>query len=138
MTQPTDTSATAGTEITAEFEVTGWDQSVYDEPAGGPALARATVRKTFRGALEGTSVAELLTAGGPDGRGYVASERFTGTIDGRHGTVVFQHSGLDDGDRPRTFGHVVPGSGTDELAGLAGEITYAHDDSGARVTLVLH
>ena len=54
------------------------------------------------------SVAELLTAGGPDGRGYVASERFTGTIDGRHGTVVFQHSGLDDGDRPRTFGRARP------------------------------
>jgi hypothetical protein len=135
MTQPT--AAVPGTEITAEFEVTGWDQSVYDEPAEGPALARATVRKTFHGDMDGVSVAELLTAGNADGRGYVASERFTGTITGRRGTVVYQHGGLDDGHAPAAFGHLVPGSGTGELVGLAGEITFAHDESGARVTLVL-
>jgi len=123
--------------ITAEFEVTGWDQSPYDEPTDAPPLGRATVHKTFRGALEGTSVAELLTAGGDGGRGYVASERFTGTIEGRKGSVVFQHGGLDDGAAPFTYGHVVPGTGTGELVGLTGEITYAHDESGARVTLVL-
>lgn len=125
------------TTIRAEFEVTGWDQSLYDEPEEGPALGRVTVRKTFRGALEGTSVAELLTAGNDNGRGYVASERFTGTIDGRPGSLVFLHGGLDDGTSPFTFGHILPGSGTGELTGLAGEITYVHDDSGARVTLVL-
>src|SRR5262245_58341951 len=114
--------------ITGELEVTGWDQSTYDEPAEGSALGRATVRKTFRGAVEGTSVAELLTAGDERGRGYVASERFTGTIDGRKGTVVVQHGGLDDGRTPFTYGHIVPGSGTGELAGLAGEVTYAHDE----------
>ncbi|GAA2588270.1 DUF3224 domain-containing protein [Dactylosporangium fulvum] len=137
MTQPTTAASVTGTEITAEFEVTGWDQSVYDEPGEGPAMARATVRKTFRGGIEGVSVAELLTAGDADGRGYVASERFTGTINGRRGTVVYQHGGLDDGRAPYTFGHIVPGSGTAELVGLAGEITFAHDESGARVTLVL-
>jgi Protein of unknown function (DUF3224) len=124
-------------EITAEFEVTGWDQTTYDEPADGPPLARATVRKTFRGALDGTSVAEVLLTGGADGRGYVASERFTGSIDGRRGTVVLQHGGLDDGGTPRTFGSVVPGTGTGELAGLTGSVTYVHDATGARITLVV-
>lgn len=124
--------------ITAEFEVTGWDQSLYDEPQDGPPLGRATVGKTFRGTVEGTSVAELLIAGNDNGRGYVASERFVGTIEGRKGSVVFLHGGLDDGASPFTFGHIVPGSGTDELTGLAGELTYVHDESGARVTLVLH
>ena len=125
--------------ITAEFEVTGWEPGEGPETQveEGPALGRVTVRKTFRGALEGTSVAELLTAGGDQGRGYVASELFTGTIEGRKGSVVFQHGGLDDGVAPFTYGHIVPGTATGELAGLAGEITYAHDESGARVTLVL-
>jgi hypothetical protein len=123
--------------ITGEFEVTGWDQSLYDEPMDGPAMGRVTVRKTFRGAVDGTSVAELLTAGNDNGRGYVASERFTGTVEGRKGTVVFLHGGLDDGASPFTFGHILPGSGTDELTGLAGEVTYVHDESGAQVTLVL-
>lgn len=138
MTQQTAAATSVtGTEITAEFEVTGWDQSVYDEPGEGPAMARATVRKTFRGDMDGVSVAELLMAGDADGRGYVASERFTGTINGRRGTVVYQHGGLDDGHAPYAFGHIVPGSGTAELVGLVGEITFAHDESGARVKLVL-
>lgn len=127
----------AGTAIVAEFEVTGWDQTPYDEDSGGASLARATVRKTFHGALEGTSVAELLMAGGEGGRGYVASERFIGTIDGRRGSVVFQHGGIDDGASPFTFGRIVPGTGTEGLAGLIGEITYRHDEAGATVSLLL-
>jgi hypothetical protein len=123
--------------VRAEFEITGWDESVYDEPAEGPKLTRATVRKTFHGRMAGTSVAEVLTSQGPGGNGYLASERFTGTIDGRHGTVVLQHGGVDGGGSTHTFGHIVAGSGTGELTGLAGDVTYAHDESGARVTLTL-
>ncbi|WP_144127763.1 DUF3224 domain-containing protein [Catellatospora sichuanensis] len=138
MTDPNSSAPTAARTLIAEFEVTGWDPSVYDEPGDGPALARVTVRKNFRGVVDGASVAEVLTAAGPDGRGYVASERFSGTIEGRAGTVVFQHWGLDDGAAAHTFGHIVPGSGTGQLAGLTGEVTLEHDESGARVTLVLH
>lgn len=136
MTKPTSPASSART-LTTDFEVTGWEPNVYDEPGEGPALARVTVRKTFRGVIDGTSVAEVLTADGPNGRGYVASERFAGAVDGRNGTLVFQHCGLDDGDAPYTFGHIVPGSGTGQLAGLSGEITFLHDASGAHVTLVL-
>lgn len=132
-TAPEDTSA-SGTVVVADFEVTGWDETVYDEPAEGGSLSRVSVRKTFRGAIEGTSVAELLTAAN---RGYVGSERFTGTINGRRGTVVYQHGGVDDGDRPRSFGTIIPGTGTGELAGLTGRVGFRHDESGAQVTLVL-
>jgi hypothetical protein len=115
--------------ITATFEITGWDETRYDEPAEGPPLARATVRKRFSGPLEGTSVAELLTAGK---EGYLASERVDGALDGRRGTFVLQHGGIDGGV---VFGHVVPESGTGELRGLRGEAVFAHDGDGARVTL---
>jgi hypothetical protein len=134
MTQTITDSASSGNRVVAEFEVTGWDETVYDEPAEGGRLARATVRKTYRGAVEGTGVAELLTAAD---RGYVASERFTGSIAGRRGTVVFQHGGIDDGKRPYSFGAIVPGTGTGDLAGLTGRISFRHDESGARVTLDL-
>jgi len=123
--------------LTASFEVTDWSDEVYDEPAEGPAMGTATVAKRFTGVLEGTSVARLLTAGGPGGRGYVASERIEGVLDGRRGSFVVQHGGLDAGGDLRTFGHVVPGSGTGELAGLAGEVRFRHDESGAAVTFVL-
>src|SRR3954468_15431820 len=125
------------TTITAEFEITSWDQTPYDEGAEGAELGRATVRKAFTGPLTGTSVAELLLCGsGEDGRGYVASEKVTGTLDGRTGPFVLQHGAVQGpGDDGRTFGHVVPGSGTGELAGLRGDAVYRHDESGARLTL---
>ena len=121
--------------VTATFEITGWDETRYDEPAEGPVLARATVRKRFSGPLEGTSVAELLTAAGEGGSGYLASERVEGVLDGRAGTFVLQHGGIGDETGQHAFGHIVPGSGTGELAGLRGEAVFAHDSSGARVTL---
>jgi hypothetical protein len=127
-----------GTVVKAAFEVTSWDDTTYSEPDGGPALARVTVGKTFTGAVEGTSVTELLTAGGPgDGRGYVASELFTGSIDGRRGSVVFQHGGIGDESGSEAFGNIVPGTGTGELAGLRGAVSYRHDETGAVVTLTL-
>ena len=130
------TSQTQTRTITAPFEITGWDETTYDQPGEGPKLTRGTVRKTFTGGgLEGTSVAELLTAHGEEGRGYLASERVEGVLEGRRGTFVLQHGGVGDATEQRAFGHVVPGSGTGELRGLRGEAVYAHDEAGARVTL---
>lgn len=117
--------------VVAQFEITDWQQS---EEGGS---ARAFVKKSFSGALEGTSEAELLLAGGEGGRSYIAHEVFTGTLNGHRGTIVFQHGGVDDGTAPFTYGYVIAGSGTDELVGAGGRITYTHDDSGARVELVL-
>lgn len=58
------------------------------------------------------------------GAGYVVSERVTGKLEGRAGTFVIQHGGvMGAGTAPRTFGHIVPGSGTGGLAGLAGTVT---------------
>jgi hypothetical protein len=121
----------AETVVVADFTVTDWQQTDEGD------RARAQVSKTFTGALEGTSLAELIMAGGETGRGYIAHEVFTGILDGRRGTIVFQHGGIDDGVAPFSYGYVVPGTGTDELTGLKGRITYAHDEAGARVRLVL-
>lgn len=130
------------TRATASFDVTGWDQSAYEEPAEGPRLARVTVRKVFRGELEGKSTGELLMCQtAPDdlaaGGGYVVSERVVGRLAGRTGTFVLQHGGLGGaGTAMHTFGHVVPGSGTGELAGLRGEIAIrVAEDGGHTLTL---
>jgi hypothetical protein len=136
MASPQDTRTAPDTPhtdpVVADFEVTDWRQA----EEGG--RQRAFVTKTFSGALTGTSEAEVLMAGDEAGRGYIANEVFIGTINGRQGTIVFQHGGIDDGVAPFTYGYVVPGTGTDELAGLTGQITYSHDESGARVQLILN
>jgi hypothetical protein len=105
--------------IESTFEITGWDQAPYDEPAEGPPATRATVRKTYAGALEGESLAELLTCGE---LAYLANERVIGTIDGQAGTFMLQHGAWEGGQ----WGFVVPGSGTGALAGLRGEARLEH------------
>jgi hypothetical protein len=122
--------------IEAEFQVTGWDEGAFDEESRSGTV---TVRKTFTGAVEGTSVARLLSAEAPGGvgRGYVASEFFTGSIEGAKGTLLFQHGGLDDGQAPFTFGNIVPLSGTGELAGLSGTVEFRHTEAGAFVKFAL-
>ncbi|GLY33639.1 DUF3224 domain-containing protein [Kineosporia sp. NBRC 101731] len=127
-------------EIRSDFEVTSWDAEVYLEPSEGetgPSMSQALVGKTFTGVMAGTSVARVLTAGAATGQGYIASERFEGTIDGRAGTLVYQHGGIMDGDDGSTFGTLIPGCGTGELEGLRGSIRFWHDDQGATVTLLL-
>ena len=61
---------------TVEFEVTGWEPADAHEHPDGLVLGRAVVRKVFRGDLDATSVADLLTVGrGDDG---LASPRSNG------------------------------------------------------------
>lgn len=127
---------------TCTFDVVGWDETLYDEPADGPRLARAMVKKVFRGDLEGKSTAELLMCqADPDdfsaGAGYLASERVVGRLAGRDGSFVLQHGGLGGAGTPQhTFGHVVPGSGTGELAGLRGDVEISRTPEGVH-TLTL-
>jgi hypothetical protein len=123
--------------IIAPFEITGWEQVPYGEQNERNELARVTVSKVFTGDIEGESVAELLMAGNPVGAGYLASELFTGTVGSRSGSFVVQHGGLVDSDAAHSFGSIVPGSGTGELAGVRGEAIYADNEEGHTLTLTL-
>lgn len=88
-------------------------------------LGRMTIEKQFHGDLEATSKGEMLTAGtGVKGSaGYVAIERVAGILQGRSGSFVLQHSGTMTRGAPQLAISVVPDSGTDQLAGLAGNMT---------------
>lgn len=114
------TDQQAGRTIEAPFEITEWDETVYEEPTEGPKLTRITIRKRYQGAIEGSGVVEVLTAQGVAGAGYVASERIEGTLDGRQGTFVIQHGGLAEGADQSSYGNIVPASGTGRLTGISG------------------
>ena len=87
-------------------------------------LGRLAIDKRFQGDLEGSSLGEMLSAGTEvaGSAGYVAIERVTGTLHGRRGSFVLMHYGLMDRGTPSLTVAVVPDSGTDELAGLAGTV----------------
>jgi len=106
------------------FEVRLSPLATHD-PAEGNLLGRMSIDKQFHGDLEASSKGEMLSAGtGVKGSaGYVAIERVAGALGGRSGTFVFQHSGTMTRGVPQLSITVVPDSGTDGLAGLAGRMT---------------
>jgi hypothetical protein len=120
--------------VEVRFEVTGWepDASPLELGNAGPvAFGRATLRKTFTGALTGASVVTMTSAAvGGAPVGYSALELVTGTLAGRTGSFVLQHSGVVDDGAPSPSGVVLPGTGTGELAGLRGTLMIEHDESG--------
>jgi hypothetical protein len=123
------TSLNATHEVSTMSEARGtFDVKVVpqapDDAAGGP-FGRLFLDKHFHGELEGTSKGQMLASGtGKDGSGaYVALEWVTGTLNGRHGSFVLQHTGTMTKNVPTLNVTVVPDSGTGDLAGLAGAMT---------------
>lgn len=96
-------------------------------------LGCMTMDKTFAGDLEGTSKGEMLT-GGAESTGamaYVALERVTASLNGQSGTFLLMHTASMLKSDPRSGVlqvTVVPHSGTEELAGLAGTMRIAIED----------
>jgi hypothetical protein len=107
---------------TGTFDVKVTPQA-SDDPGEG-AVGRMTLDKQFHGDLEGTSKGQMLTAmtAVKGSAGYVAIERVSGTLGGRKGTFALQHTGIMTRGTPSLTITVVPDSGTDQLAGLAGQM----------------
>ena len=97
-----------------------------------PILGRMSVAKVLHGDLEGTSAGEMLTAGTSvkDSAAYVAVERVTGTLQGRRGTFILQHTGTMTRGAQQLTITVVPDSGTDQLTGIAGSMKIIIDKDG--------
>ena len=53
--------------------------------------------------------------------GYVAIEKVSGTLKGRTGTFILQHTGTMNRGVPQLIITVVPDSGTGQLAGITGD-----------------
>jgi len=115
-------SATATKHAAGTFEV---KLAPQDDKPEDKSMGRMTMEKQWHGAMEGTSTGQMLT-GGDLAKGsatYVAIEKFSGTIDGRKGTLLFQHLGtLNRGVQDLKI-TVVPDSGTGELQGISGQLT---------------
>ncbi|HMF76987.1 MAG TPA: DUF3224 domain-containing protein [Bryobacteraceae bacterium] len=89
------------------------------------ALGRMSIDKQFRGDLDAASKGEMLAAmtSVKGSAGYVAMERVSGTLHGRAGTFILQHSSTMTRGTPLQSVTVVPDSGSDQLAGLTGKMT---------------
>ncbi len=105
-----------------EFDVVMTPQET--DEAGGP-VGLLLLDKTYRGSLEATARGQMIAFRSEveGSAGYAALEQVTGTLDGRSGSFVLLHHGAMQQATPTDWGiSVVPDSGTDELAGLSGEL----------------
>ncbi len=106
---------------TGTFDVT---ITPHDDKTGDANLGRMTIDKLFHGDLEGTSKGQMLTGmtSVKGSAGYVAIEKVTGTLSGRSGSFILQHTGSMNRGKPDLSVTVVPDSGTGQLAGLTGSM----------------
>ena len=94
-------------------------------------LNRNVVHKVFSGDMAGASEAQMIAAvtATPGSAGYVAIEHFTGSVDGKSGSFVLQHSGVMNRGDARLEVTIVPDSGTGNLAGISGALEI-HNEKG--------
>ena len=120
---PPQKGSTMSAKATGTFEVKLTSQVSEDKNAE-VSLSRFTIEKQFSGDIVGTSKGLMLTGGTATkgSAGYVAMEKVSGTLAGRTGTFILQHSGTMTRGTPQLSIIVVPDSGTDQLEGLAGKM----------------
>jgi hypothetical protein len=96
-----------------------------DDKGDGSTLGRMSIDKHFQGDLEGRSKGQMLTGSSavPGSAGYVAIERFQGTLKGQKGSFVLQHTGtMSKAGGYQLSITVVPDSGSGALTGLTGKM----------------
>lgn len=111
----------------ARFEI---QMSPSDGVVGG--TDRFDFTKKWTGAMAGSGEGVMLSAGDPGSgtAGYVAIERFDGSLDGRYGEFALQQFGTMTGGHQQLQYEIVPGSGIGELHGITGVVHLEVDASG--------
>src|SRR5688500_12520712 len=106
------------------FDVTLTPQKPDNPSAQGAALARMSIDKHYHGSIDGTAQGEMLAVGdGKQHGAYVAIEKVTATLDGRSGSFALVHRAAMNQGTPQNWEIlVVPGSGTEQLAGIGGAL----------------
>jgi hypothetical protein len=117
---------------TGPFDVKLAPQALSDVAANS-GLGRMSLDKQYHGALAAASTGEMIAfrSATPGSAGYVAMETVHGTLDGRAGSFVLQHSSTLTRGEPMQSISVVPDSGTGALAGLAGRMLVEIAPGGA-------
>ncbi|CAN5601114.1 DUF3224 domain-containing protein [soil metagenome] len=110
------------------FDVTTTPQT--DAQLAEVSLARLMLDKKFSGDLQATGKGQMLACGTPTqgSAGYVAIEHVSGTLHGREGSFVFQHTGTMNRGEQQLSITVVPDSGTGALQGIEGTFTLIVND----------
>ena len=106
----------------ASFVLDSFDEDPPFIEDPGVSYARVKITKSFRGDIEAGSIVEMLSVRAENGgAGYVAIERISGSVHGHAGSFALLHVGTMAGESQWARWPIVPGSGTGDLALIAGE-----------------
>lgn len=108
-----------------------------EHPDADERRGRMGLDKRFHGDLDASGIGEMLTGTGAvkGSAGYVAIERVSGTLHGRSGSFILQHSGTMTRGAPALVISVVPDSGDGELTGIEGRMSITITDGTHRYDL---
>ena len=124
--------------VDGDFELTSWDENPAQDLEGTVKVATARIAQRITGGIQAETVADMVMTYRPDGTAeYVGHHRVLRRLRGRSGSFVLRANGTFDGTEARTEFEVIPGSGTGELAGIAGSAAAGHDSTGT-YSLALH
>lgn len=103
----------------------------FENAPEGSMLSRMSIEKTFRGDLAASASGQMVAAftSVKESAAYSAVEIVTGTLNGRSGSFVLQHTGVMHRGAQTLAIAVVPDSGTGALTGLSGTMTIRIDGS---------
>ena len=103
------------------FEILSLGEDAYHERDGEPKLTHASGDQRFAGDIEGDGSVHWLMCYRPDKTArLVGIQRIEGSIGGRRGSFLIEASGDHNGKSSEGTWRVIPGSGTNELAGIHG------------------
>ena len=107
--------------VDGDFELTSWDENPAQDLERTVKVTAARIAQRFTGGIQAETVADMVMTYRPDGTAeYVGHHRVLRRLRGRSGSFVLRANGTFDGTEARTEFEVIPGSGTGELAGIAG------------------
>jgi hypothetical protein len=121
-TQPDSPKEAAVNHATGPFEA---KTNPIEDKSLESLLGRFSLDKQYHGDLEATGKGQMLTASTEmrGSAGYVAIEKVSGSLKGRSGSFVLQHTGTMIRGVPHLIISVVPDSGTGDLKGISGKMS---------------
>jgi hypothetical protein len=109
----------------AVFHITDGYEESFSKNENGQKLTTGKFFIFYEGVLSGESVLMELKNYLNDKRASIYGlERFSGELAGRSGSFVLEHTGNLENGAITSTRKVVAGTGTNELAGLRGEVIY--------------
>jgi hypothetical protein len=118
-------------QLKGTFQITGWDETPYNENDDGSKLTNAKITQSYTGDIKGSSELQYLMSYTANGSAiFVGLETVSCTINGKSGSFVIQHNGkFVAGVASSTF-TIISDFGQNELMGISGGGTFKSGENG--------